>query len=425
MVRDMTSYRSLSHNRDFTALWTGEAISQLGSAVSMFAFSLVGYALTGSAMLAGLPTAAFMLGMVATLLPAGVVVDRTDRKRLMMLASGSGSLVYGLVAVAALLGELRLWHLVVAALLTGVGTGVFGPAEASAVRSVVTRDELPTALSQNQARHHVAALVGGPLGAFLVGLGRAMPFVFDAITFAISFVTLSRIRTDLSPQADRTPSNVRADLVEGLRYVLGRPYFRTMMAFAATSNLAVNAVFYVAIMSLVQDGVHPGAIGVIDMLAGLGGILGAVVAPRIIDRVPTGRLTLAVAWSWVPLLVPLLFWGSPLVVGAVLFLGILLNPAGNAGSQAYRMAITPMHLQGRVASSMQFVGLSLMPLAPLLGGVLLEQLGGRNATIGLLVVVTISALIPTASATVRSIPRPAAWPRLEEEPVAAAQPVAA
>ena len=50
----MTSYRSLSRNRDFTALWTGEAISQLGSAVSMFAFSLVGYALTGSAMLAGL-----------------------------------------------------------------------------------------------------------------------------------------------------------------------------------------------------------------------------------------------------------------------------------------------------------------------------------------------------------------------------------
>ena len=174
-------------------------------------------------------------------------------------------------------------------------------------------------------------------------------------------------------------------------------------------------------MSLVQSGVHPGAIGVIDMLAGLGGILGALVAPRIIDRVPTGRLTLAVAWSWVPLLVPLLFWTSPLVVGAVLFLGILLNPAGNAGSQAYRMAITPMHLQGRVASSMQFVGMSLMPLAPLLGGVLLEQLGGRAATVGLRAVVTVSALIPTASATVRRIPRPAAWPRFEEPSAPATQ----
>ena len=74
---------------------------------------------------------------------------------------------------------------------------------------------------------------------------------------------------------------------------------------------------------------------------------------------------------------------------------------------------------------MQFVGLSLMPLAPLLGGVLLEQLGGRAATIGLLVLVTISALIPTASATVRSIPRPAEWPRLEEEPAAASASLAA
>ncbi len=421
----MTSYRSLSRNRDFTALWTGEAISQLGSAVSMFAFALVGYALTGSAMLAGLPTSAFVLGMVAALLPAGVVVDRSDRRRLMMLASGSGAVVYGLVAVAAFAGELQLWHLVAAALLTGVGTGVFGPAEASAVRSVVTREELPTALSQNQARQHVAALVGGPLGALLVGMGRAMPFVFDAVTFAISFVTLSRIRTDLSPQPNREQASVRADLVAGLRYVVARPYFRTMMAFAATSNLAVNAVFYVAIMRLVQEGVHPGAIGVIDMLAGLGGILGAVAAPRIIERVPTGRLTLAVAWSWVPLLVPLLFWSSPLAVGAMLFLGITLNPAGNAGSQSYRMAITPMHLQGRVASSMQFVGMSLMPLAPLLGGVLLEQLGPQAATLGLMAVVTVSALIPTCSATVRRIPRPAAWPQADEAPVPAVAAAAA
>jgi MFS family permease len=415
----MTTYRSLARNRDYTALWTGETISQLGSSVSMFAFPLVGYALTGSAMMAGLPLAAFTLGMVLVLLPAGVIVDRSDRKRLMLWASGSGVLLYGSVAVAAALGALTIGHLMAVALLTGVGAGVFGPAEASSVRSVVSQDELPTALSQNQARHHIAALVGGPLGALLYTVSRTLPFLFDAVTFAFSFLSLSRIRTDLSA-VPRPPRRVRADLAEGLRYVWDRPYFRTMMAYGALSNLAVNAVFFVAILRLVQEGVHPAAIGVIDALAGVGGILGAFAAPYLIDRLATGRLTVAVAWSWVPLLLPLVFWSSPVLVGAMLMLGILLNPAGNAGSQSYRVAITPAHLQGRVSSSMQFVGMSMMPLAPIGGGFLLESYGGPAATVGLLVLVTVTALIPTLSPVVRGIPRPAEWPRLEAQPVASA-----
>jgi MFS family permease len=419
----MTAYRTLARNRDYAALWTGEAISQLGSSVSMFAFPLVGYALTGSAVLAGLPMAAFLLGMVSALLPAGVIVDRSDRKKLMLAASGSGVVVYGSVGVAAGLGVLTIGHLIAAALLTGVAAGVFGPAETSAVRSVVAQDQLPTALSQNQARRHIAELVGGPLGAAMFSASKVLPFVFDAVTFLVSFVSLSRVRTDLSP-APRPRRRVRADLAEGLRYVWGRPYFRAMMAFGALSNLAVNAVFFVAILRLVQEGVHPAAIGVIDMLAGLGGILGALAAPYVIDRLPTGRLTLAVAWSWVPLLVPLVFWSSPVLVGAMLMMGILLNPAGNAGTQSYRVAITPPELQGRVGSSMQFVGMSMMPIAPVVGGFLLETYGGPAATIGLLVLVTVTALIPTLSVTVRSIPRPVEWPR-PEAPVSASEPVAA
>lgn len=405
----MTGHRTLARNKDFTTLWVGEAVSQLGSQMSMFVFPLVAYALTGSAILAGLPVAAFTLGMVLVLLPAGVVVDRSDRKRVMLWASGSGVVLYASLAAAALAGALSMPHLVVVALLTGVGAGVFGPAEASAVRSVVSRDELPTAISQTQARQHIAALLGGPLGGLLYGASRALPFVADAVTFAISFVTLSRLRTDLSP-ANREPSRMRRDLADGLRYVLARPYFRAMMAFSATSNLVVNAVFFVAILRLVEQGVHPAAIGVIDALAGLGGILGAIAAPYVINRLRTGRLTLAVAWSWVPLLVPLVFWSSPALVGAMLCLGLLLNPAGNAGSQSYRVAITPVELQGRIGSSMQFVSMSVMPLAPLLGGYLLERYGGATATVGLLVAAVVTALIPTLCRSVRSVPRPRDWP---------------
>ena len=76
---------------------------------------------------------------------------------------------------------------------------MFAPAEMSAVRTVVPTEQLPTALSQQQARQHVASLLGGPLGGALYSVTRWVPFLFDAVTFAVSWVLLGRIRTDLSP----------------------------------------------------------------------------------------------------------------------------------------------------------------------------------------------------------------------------------
>ena len=415
MLRNMTGYRTLARNRDFTRLWVGEAVSQLGSQMSLFVFPLVAFALTGSAALAALPDAAFMLGLVVTLLPGGVLVDRTDRKQLMMATSAAGVLLYASLAVALALGVLTLAHLVAVALLTGAAAGLFGPAEMSAVRSVVSREDLPTALSQNQARQHIAALLGGPLGGVLYSLSRALPFVVDAVSFAVSFVMLSRLRTDLSPETRTERSPWRADLASGLRHAWSNRYFRTMMAYGAFTNLAVNAVVMVAILRLVSTGVSPGAIGLISALAGAGGILGALAAPYVIHRVPTGWLTITTAWVWAPLLVPLVFWSSPVLVGAMIFLGILLNPAGNAAAQAYRAAITPAHLQGRIGAAMQFTSMSMMPLAPVLGGFLLEAYGGSAATVGLVVLVSVTALIPTLSPVVRAIPRPAEWPRLEAD----------
>ena len=99
--------------------------------------------------------------------------------------------------------HLTIPHLLVVATLTGIGSGLFSPAEASAVRAVVPTEDLPTALSQNQARQHVASLVGGPLGGLLYGVARWLPFLADAVTFAFSFLMLGRIRADLSAPPPR------------------------------------------------------------------------------------------------------------------------------------------------------------------------------------------------------------------------------
>lgn len=165
MLRNMADYRTLARNHDFTVLWIGETVSALGSSMSMFVFPLLAYGLTRSALAAAVVEAAHLVGMVGFLLPGGVFADRYDRRRIMRRASATGVLLYGSLAAAGIAGHLTLPHLTVVAFLTGICAGVFGPAERSAVRTVVPTEHLSTALSQNQARQHVAELLGGPLGA--------------------------------------------------------------------------------------------------------------------------------------------------------------------------------------------------------------------------------------------------------------------
>ncbi|MEZ5093928.1 MFS transporter [Nocardioides sp.] len=416
----MPGFRSLARNHDFTILWVGETVSTLGSRMSLFAFPLVGYAISGSAMVAALAEAAHLAGMSLALLPAGVAVDRHDRRRLMTLVSGSGALLYLSLAVAGVLGSLSVAHLVVVSLLTGVGAGIFRPAQTSAIRSVVPTDDLPTALAQNQAREHVAGLVGAPLGGLLYAVTRWLPFAVDAFTYAISCLTLSRLRTPLGPARRRQPGrSVRHDLLEGLRFVVARPFFRVLLTWAALANLVVNALFFAALLRMVEAGHHPAEIGLAETGAALGGLVGAAVAPALIARLATGRLTVLIAWAQALPVLPLIWWGGPLAVGGCLFAMMLLNPAGNAGIGAYRMAVTPADLQGRVSAASTFVAMSVMSLSPLAGGYLLAHWGGQ-AAIGTLAAAFLGlALMVTLSRSIRSVPRPTEWATVTEVELAA------
>ena len=402
--------RRLARNRDFTVLWVGETISQLGTAMSLFVFPLLTYALTGSAVGAGVVSAALAIGKTVTLLPAGAFVDRWPRQRVLLLASGSGAVLYASLAFAQLGGVLTVTHLAIVAFCTGVAGSFFSPAEIAAVRTVVPEADLPAAMSQNQARMHVANLAGAPIGGALYSVARWVPFVVDAVSYAISCVAISRIRTPLpAPERSATARRLRDDVRAGVAFVWRWPFMRVLLSNAALMNATFGAFFLVLLVRMVDAGVHPAAIGATESAAGVAGILGALAGPSVIERMPTGWLTIAATWALVVPIVPLVFTVDPWIVGGCLSVAMFLNPISNAGVAAYRVAVTPDELQGRSHTAMSFLATLAMPVGAPLGGTLMAAFGGQIAMALILGLTAAGALMLTLSRSIRSVPRPDRW----------------
>jgi MFS family permease len=403
-------------------LWTGQTISAVGSSMSFFVFPLVGLALTGSVVEAAFAGTAFTLGSVLSKLPAGVLVDRWNRRTVLFASSATGALLYAGLALAMLSGTLSIGELVLVALATGVVNSFFLPAETASLRRVVPTEELPTAFSRNQARQHVAELTGGPLGGLLFGIGRSLPFVFDAVSYAISAFAITRIRTPLPAPVrgdDERPAMGR-DIGEGLRFLLSHSFFRAFLSFAALANFAGKALFLVLILKLATAGVTPAKIGAIDAAGGLAGIVGAFFAPWLIRRIPSGWLAIVGGLLAAAVVVPTAYTNDPFLIGGLLGLVLLINPAANASVAAYFTAITPDRFQGRAGAARSFCAFLLMPLGPLAGGWLLHTIGGTDA---LLVVsgLTALAVVPLLlTADVRRLPTPDRWAIPEHDDLARA-----
>lgn len=401
---------SLWRNRDYTILWAGEAISSLGTSMSLFTYPLIGYALTRSTSLAALAGAAFALGGAILRLPAGALVDRWNRKAVMVASEGVGALIYASLAVAGLLHVLTWPHLVVAAFLTGAAGTFYDPAETAAIRAAVPAEQLPTAFSQNQTRQHLAALLGPPVGGALYALARLLPFVFDALTYTVSTLALTRLRTPLPAPVAREATTIRSDIVEGMRFMLSRGFLRAVVAFASLANVAFSALFLVIALKLLQAGVAPAAIGAVSAIGAVAGISGSLVAPAVIRRTPTGVLSLATGTLMFLAAVPMAFTDNVVVIGALLGVALFTVPAGNAAILSYLSATTPDRLQGRSLAALNFGATGLEWLGPVAGGALMAAFGGRVAMLGAAALLALAIVPLLLSTEARTLPRPDRWP---------------
>jgi MFS family permease len=396
---------SLWRNRDFMLLWSGQAISTLGTRISSLAYPLLVLTLTGSPAQAGLVGFAQALPYIVWFLPAGALVDRWPRKRIMLTADLGRAVALGTVAAALLLDRITVAHLLVVAFVEGTLYVFFLLAEGAALPHVVPRAQLPTAVAQNQARDQGADLAGQPLGGFLFGLGHVVPFLVDAVSYLVAFVAMLPVRPSLEEPRSVERRHLVAEIGEGVRWLWGQHLIRTLVALVAVGNLIYNALILIIIVRARDLGASPAALGLLLAMFGVGALIGALAAPVIQRRIRPNLVMLA--WLWITAVQLTLFAMAPEMValGAVALVGTAIGPVFNVVLAAYRYALTPDRLQGRATSVIRLIAWGTIPIGALVGGFSVERFGAVPTFVGLAAVGVAMALAGTATAHVRRAPR--------------------
>jgi MFS family permease len=188
------------------------------------------------------------------------------------------------------------------------------------------------------------------------------------------------------------------------------------VAFAVLANFAGEALFLVLTLKLLEAGVHPAAIGAIDTIGAVAGLAGSFAAPWLIRRVPSGPLAIGMGLLIVVAVVPMAFTNNVVVIGLLLAVALLGNPAGNAAVSSYLVATTPDHLQGRCQSALGFCASALMPLGPVLGGVAMAWWGGETAMLIAAGLTALAVLPLLMSRDTRRLSTPDRWPIAEPVP---------
>ncbi len=366
----------LWRNRDYLLLWSGQLISELGSTASRLAFPLLMLFLTGSPAQAGLLGAANGLPYAFLCLPAGAYIDRWNRKRVMILCDMGRALALGSIPLAYALGALSLAQLYAVAVIEGTLFTFFNLADTAALPQVVTKEQLPAATAQSQIAYSLSDLLGPTLAGALYGVGRVLPFLVDAVSYVVSFVSLFFIRTRFQEErAGREQRRLWGEIREGIVWLWRNPLIRFLCFLTGGLNLTTSGFSLIIIVLAQRFQATPFEIGLILASGGVGGLLGAFAAPPIRRRLSFGQMLTGVLWVFT-LLSPLIALApNLLLMSCAVFALFVAIPAYDITQFSYRIALIPDALQGRVNSVFRLVAVGSRPACLALTGALLQWVG--------------------------------------------------
>lgn len=365
----------LWRNRDFMLLWSGQVVSVIGTGATQIVYPLLILTLTDSPAAAGIASALSAIPYIVFSLPAGALIDRWDRKRVMIYCDLGRAAVLATIPIAIWLNALTVWQLYAAALIEGSLFVFFNIAEVAALPRVVVKAQLPQAAAQNEAAFGVAGILAPTIGTVLFQLGHALPFVFDVASYLASVVSLVFIKTQFQVERTHDELHLARDIREGVSWLWNQPLIRYMAFLTGGLNFCGAATTLIVIVLAQNMGATDAQIGLIFSISAVGGILGSLLGGQVQRRFTFGQVIITTVWISA-LLFPLLafapqFYWLGIIVGA----SFLTGPIYNVVQFSYRIALIPDALQGRVNSAFRLIAFGFNPLGAAISGLLIERAG--------------------------------------------------
>jgi MFS family permease len=371
--------RALRH-RDFRLLWIGQSISLVGDGIYLVAIAWLVYDISNQPSALAIVGVAWTLPMVAGLLVAGVMSDRFERRRLIVIADLLRCTTIGTIGVLAIADVAELWHVACLVVVYGFGQALFQPAFTAIVPEVVPREELLQATSLRELMEPLGLRFAGPAlgGALIAVFGIGTAFLVDAATFAVSAIAVMAIAKRPPPREER--GSLFRDLAEGYAYVRSQAWLWGTLVGAALFLLITYGPFEVLLPYIIRNDLDGDAatFGIVLACGGAGSMVAALVLSR--TGLPRRNVTaMWVAWS-VGIVLDIGF----AVAGAawqMCLIAIVSFACGTIGMIIWNTlmaTLVPQEMLGRVSSFDWFVSIGLTPLSFAITGPVAELLGART-----------------------------------------------
>lgn len=375
----MAETKKSSHlrNKNFLALWGGQTVSVIGSqmsglAVPVFAVTFLNINEAQMGFLNASGTASFLLvGLIA-----GAWVDRWVKRRVMIWADVIRLVATALIPILYFAGVIQIWHLFVIAGVLGLATVFFDVAYQSFVPFLVEKDQIASANSSLETTNQLAS-IGGPaiVGSLLTFFKAPVLLIADALSFFVSALSLSAIRDREVAKPIEQRRKLRHEIAEGLHFVWNNKMIRSVSFTTATGNLFGTMQFTLLPLVILRDlKISPAGFGLIESIAAIGGLVGAVSAARLSKWIGEGQVIAAsAALMGVTAFAPAIAAGSSQLVAMMLlcagqFVGSFTVLTYNITQVSARQRLCPEHLLGRMNASIRFFVWGVMPIGALVAG---------------------------------------------------------
>ncbi|MDP3950899.1 MFS transporter [Microbacterium sp.] len=366
--------------RSFRRLWMSVAASNLGDGLTRALAPLLAASITrDSVLVAGILVAQYLPWLLFTLI-SGVVVDRLDRRRLLMIGNAVRTVALGLLAVALFIGHLPLLLLYAVVFAVGVAETIVDNASASMLPSIVRRDRLDWANGRVVATRTISDDLAGPAAAgVLFTLSASLAVVTGSAAY-LAAAAAALLITHIAPSGERTHSratrSVAADLRAGISYFWSDRLMRELAAQAAVFNFAGGAVGGILVLALTGPmGLTPMQLGFFLAFTALGGLVAGLTAQRVISRLGRGTILLLGALVATVGYTTVALTFDPVLSAGALLLAAATMTYGQVVTVTQRQATIPGHLLGRVTSTFRLIGLGVVPFGALAGGILAQHFG--------------------------------------------------